>query len=132
MKHRGSFTREGVHEMGIVDTPPRQDVHLVAMLTGSATMDGATYFKARAWLLEDRRLIIATATPDYQIKRNQYEVETASLSKKSASFTLTSGEEVKFKLKSCNCGMGIVGSARVMDERHQLVKVIPPEWVTTS
>ncbi len=115
--------------MAHVSAPERRQLNVIAVLLGTATIDGASPIKARAWLLEEKQLILATSTPDFQINRSVFAVESATLGSKTATVFLTNGQRVDFRLKSCNCGMGILGAALPVDERFQIVRVVNPEWV---
>lgn len=115
--------------MSTLRTPERQEVRVVAAMIGTAAIDESSPFKARMWLLEDREVVMATSTPDFQIQRVSFPVESAVINKKTAVIALGNGSQIKMQLKNCNCGMGILGAAKVVDGRHRIQRVVPPEWV---
>lgn len=115
--------------MGTLKAPPRKQIRVIAAMVGTATMDKQAPFKSRMWLLEDGELVVATVTPTHQIQRVSFPVESAQINKTNATFQLENGSTIGIKIKSCNCGMGILSSAKVTSERHQMQRVTPPEWV---
>lgn len=115
--------------MGTLKAPPRKEVRVIAAMVGTGTMDKQSPFKARMWLLEDKELVVATATPTFQIQRVSFQVESATIGKSNATFNLENGSTISIRIKSCNCGMGILSSAKVINERHRITRVLPPEWV---
>lgn len=115
--------------MGMITAPKREEIRVVATLIGTATIDGVSPKKMRGWLLEDKKLILATATPDFQIERAILDVASAKLGKSKASITLSNGQTVDMKLKSCNCGMGIIAAAKPVEGRFSIVRVPNPAWV---
>ena len=118
--------------MGTMRAQPRVEVFVVSSVVGTITFPEGPPRKARAWLLEDHRLIVVTSPDGEHLERNIYDVETVTISKDAGVFRFADGTEATMKLKDCNCGMGVITGARVLDERHKITVVRVPDWVEVN
>lgn len=108
---------------------PRVEVRVIESMFGKMKIGSGAEAFARVWLLEDQTLVAATTLDRKSVSRNTYKVVAARINSDLAAFDLEGGETATVQIRPCGCGMGAVASARVIDERHKIVRVVRPEWV---
>ena len=119
--------------MGFLEAPERPQVSVVATSLGSARHRGTTYQKARAWVLEDRMVILCVPDGNRGAGVNRILLGTATRSEwkaRSKQLLVYFEDEsvLDVNAKGCGCGAGAVGNAGPIAEPHNIARVRPPEW----
>lgn len=116
--------------MGMLKAAPRVDVRVVMTGPVSAKIGNGPRRKSIMWLLESKQLVLATAgAAGKTVVQTTHEVDHVIEDRNQTTVVLASGEIVLLDKLDCRCGMGVVGSARIVPERHRLVRVPAPDWV---
>lgn len=116
--------------MGMLKADSRVEVRVVMTGPVNAKVGNGPKQKAIVWILEDKRLVIATGgATGKTVIQTEYTIDHVAESKDQTIVYLDDGTLVYLDKLQCRCGMGVVGSARVMKERHRIVRVSPPDWV---
>lgn len=113
---------------GFLTAAPRIEVRVVEDGYGKISIGGDVQL-GKFWLLEDKTVTLALTKDRKTWVRSQFPVLTAAKGPGVLELTLESGDVVGIELRNCGCGMGLVASARVIDDRHKIVRVPRPDWL---
>ncbi len=115
--------------------PPPEVIEVIASAAGKVQIsdNSEDLGSSRVWLLPDHTVHVATSDRvTGQLVRRVFNVTTAHISRGFGIFNLEDGRQLSLVVKACGCGLGVAGSAGIVDSTYNLVMIQRPEWVTAD
>ncbi len=121
--------------MGFLKADPQVQVNVVASGLGRGQYAGRQIPKMRAWILEDKNVVVITPAADGKnIERTTYPIDSGTWMRRDQKMVLNLvgiDNEVSpmlIDMKGCGCGFGAVANTGPVDGPHFISTVRSPDW----